>query len=119
MAGVNKDYFPEVEFNRCFPVCFRSDMDSVFLVKLNRARCLAGVPFVLNCAYRSPSWDKSHGRSGSGYHTKGRAVDVRCLDSSVRYKIVRACVDCGLSVGVYPTFLHIDDRELPIVFWFN
>lgn len=117
--ALESKYFKEIEFERCFPVCSLSDMDPVFIGKLDSARKFAGVPFVLNCAYRSPSWDKSRGRSGSGYHTKGRAVDVSCLDSSDRFKIVRACVRFGLSVGVYRTFLHIDDRDEPIIFWSN
>lgn len=52
MAGTSR-YFSEKEFNRCFPICFLSDMDQVFIDKLDAARKLAGVPFVLNCAYRS------------------------------------------------------------------
>ena len=117
--ALESKHFTETEFERCFPVCSLADMDQVFIDKLDFARKLADVPFILNCAYRSSSWDKSRGRSGSGYHTKGRAVDIRCVDSSDRYKIVSACIHCGLSVGIYRTFLHIDDREEPILFWSN
>lgn len=117
--ALDSKYFKETEFERCFPVCSLSDMEQVFIDKLDAAREIAGVPFVLNCAYRSPSWDKSRGRSGSGYHTKGRAVDVRCVDPELRYKIVSACIRMSLSVGVYRTFLHIDDRDEPLLFWSN
>lgn len=116
-SEIKLKYFSENDFERCFPVCFMSDMDEQFLLKLDAVRELAGVPFILNCAYRTPSWDKSRGRSGEGYHTKGRAVDVRCCDGVTRRKIINACIHYGLSVGVYRSFLHIDDRDKPIIFW--
>lgn len=109
-------YFSESEFRLCSPSCSLSDMDEDFMSALVRARELAGVPFILNSAFRSSSWDKSKGRSGSGYHTKGRAVDVVCIDSSIRYKIVRACLLAGLSCGIAKSFIHIDNRENPIIF---
>ena len=68
--ALESKHFTETEFERCFPVCSLADMDQVFIDKLDSARKLADVPFILNCAYRSSSWDKSRGRSGSGYHTK-------------------------------------------------
>lgn len=118
-SEIKLKFFSERDFERCFPVCFITDMDIQFLLKLDSAREYAGLPFILNCAYRSPSWDKSRGRSGEGYHTKGRAVDVRCCDGESRRKIIEACLHFGLSVGVYRSFLHIDDRENPIIFWSN
>lgn len=112
------DYFVPVEFERCSPPCDKVQMNESFLKKLNSARHMAGVPFILNSAYRTPSWDKSHGRTGTGYHTKGRAVDVRCMDGESRAKIVSAAISCGLNgIGVYRTFIHLDDRLIPCVFY--
>lgn len=87
-----------------------------FFEKLTAARSLARVPFVLNSAYRSPEYDISKGRSGKGYHTLGRAVDIACSDSSRRAAIVYGCLSVGLSVGVSKTFIHVDDREKQIIF---
>lgn len=113
---MKKNYFFEEEFHRCTPSCSSSQMDAHFLDELNNARSIANVPFVLLSAYRSPEHDKSRGRSGSGYHTSGRAVDVRCTDGDSRRAILEGCFATGLSVGVYPTFIHIDNRRKPIVF---
>ena len=110
-------YFSEKEFNSLTPSCSLSDMSSLFMEALDKARSMAGIPFVVNCAYRSFDWDKSKGRSGFSYHCSGRAVDIRCLDSESRWKIIRACTHYGLSVGVYGRFLHIDNRPIPIVFF--
>lgn len=109
-------YFRPDEFSRCSPSCSLSDMDKGFMTLLDNARSLADVPFVLNSAFRSSEWDISKGRSGTGYHTKGRAVDIACSDSSSRSRIVRACLCLGLSCGISRTFIHVDNRPNQIVF---
>ena len=103
-------YFHELEFKACTPSCSISQMDSRFLVLMDELRVRCGFPLVVNCAYRSQKYDLLKGRSGNSYHTKGRAMDIRCLDSEERAVILREALILGLSVGVYPRFLHIDDR---------
>ena len=78
--------------------------------KLDKAREIAGIPFVLNSAYRSVKWEKDHKRTGSGSHTKGRAVDIRCNSDANRMKIVRACIEVGFTrIGIGKTYIHVDD----------
>ncbi|AYQ58207.1 putative peptidase [Microviridae sp.] len=109
-------YFKPAEFNRCNPSCTIDAMDAQFLKELDICRHIAGVPFVLLSAYRSASHDIQRGRSGVGYHTSGRAVDVKCTDSEDRRAIIEGCLACGLTFGVYPSFIHIDNRPRPIAF---
>lgn len=109
-------YFSADEFLRCSPPCHLDVMDKEFMVLLDCARNDAGIPFVVNSAFRPPEWDIAHGRSGSGYHTRGRAVDIRCSDSVSRAKIVNACLAYGLSCGISKTFIHVDNRPNQIVF---
>lgn len=105
------DYFSEDEFRHCVPACLKSQMDEKFMKRLNKARRNAGIPFVLNCAFRSVEWDKQKGRTGNSYHTKGRAVDIKCLDSASRAVIVKALIDAGFKgIGIANTFVHVDDR---------
>ena len=107
------DYFAESEFLKCTPSCKKSDMNVDFLKRLNKARRLAGLPFVLNCAFRSPEYDLQKGRSGNSFHCKGRAVDIRCLDSSKRAVIVSALLCAGFrGIGIANNFIHVDDRPL-------
>lgn len=110
------DFFTEKEFERCSPSCSKSDMNVNFLSRLNYARFVADVPFVLNSAFRSSEYDKSKGRSGTGYHTQGRAVDIRCTSSRDRALIVWSCLNAGLSCGISKTFVHVDDRPNQITF---
>ena len=115
-------YFKPEEFSKCTPKCSMEDMNSDFLQKLDAVRASCGVVFRLNSAFRSPAYDKSKNRTGTGFHTKGRAVDIDCRNSVSRAKIISACVKFGLSCGVSSTFIHIDDRNVydgyphPIVF---
>ena len=105
-------YFSESEFKKCVPSCSERDMDGAFLSLLDEVRERAGIPLVLNCAYRSSSWDKSKGRSGNSAHTRGKAVDIRCNASVTRYKIVKAALDCGVRrIGIGRTFVHVDTDE--------
>lgn len=105
-----KDYFSESEFKACSPSCSKADMQAETLCKLNNARHMAGIPFVLNSAYRSPAHDKTKGRSGTGAHTLGRAVDIRCNTIQNRFKIVDAAIRAGFTrIGIAKSFVHLDD----------
>ena len=105
-----KDYFSESEFRACVPSCSKADMHPETLCKLNNARHIAGISFVFNSAYRSPAHDKSNGRSGTGAHTLGRAVDIQCSTSENRYKILTAGIEAGFNrIGIHKNFVHLDD----------
>lgn len=105
-------YFAEDEFRRCTPACSLQDMDQRTMDRLDHARDLAGIPFILNSAYRSSAWDLEKGRTGSGAHTRGRAVDIRCRTNATRLKVVVALLAAGFSrIGIADTFIHADDDE--------
>lgn len=108
-------YFNESEFIRCTPSCSINDMDIEFMDLLDRLREKAEIPLIINCAYRSKEWDISKGRSGNSAHTKGLAVDIRCYDSTNRYRIIKAAIELGITrIGIGNGFIHIDnDKSLP------
>ena len=108
-------YFAPIEFARCTPSCSIDQMDPRFLDLLDVIREAAGIPLVLNCAYRSRAWELSKGRTGNSAHTRGMAVDIRCNASATRYRIVRAALLCGIRrIGVGQSFVHLDaDPSLP------
>ena len=117
---ITAKYFNESEFKACSPSCSLQDMKQHTMEKLDAARKMAGIPFVLNSAYRSPQWDKSKGRSGTGAHTTGCAVDIRCNTSANRLKIVQACLSVGFTrIGIGKTYIHVDDdpTKTPNVMW--
>ncbi len=105
-------YFKESEFRNCSPSCSLQDMKQTTMSKLDTAREIAGVPFVVNSAFRSPIWDKSKGRSGTGAHTLGQAVDIRCNTDRNRFLIIEALIKAGFKrIGIARTYIHADDSE--------
>lgn len=102
-------YFKDEEFRKAVPSCSLSDMDESFMKLLDKARDLAGVPFKINSAYRSPEYEKSKGRTGQSRHCYGIAVDIACYTSDVRYCIVNALLACGVNrIGIGSNFIHCD-----------
>lgn len=112
MARIKSKYFAEAEFRRCTPPCSLQDMDQDFMRKLDASREEAGIPYVLNSAYRSVAWEKSKGRSGEGDHPQGKGVDIRCNTSANRMKIVRSLLDNGIRrIGIAKTYVHAGDGD--------
>ena len=92
-------YFKEVEYK----------MDVDFLIKLDKAREFAKVPFVINSAYRSPEHKESI-KNPTSSHIKGLAVDIKTTDSRTRYKVLNALMHVGFNrIGIADTFIHVDD----------
>lgn len=112
-------YFQPIEFYNCKPSCSIDDCDKSSLERLDRAREIAGIPFVLSSAYRSPEYDKSKGRSGRGAHTEGKAFDIVCKDDRSRWLIVFSALAVGFKrIGIGRNFIHIDDScrlESPLI----
>jgi uncharacterized protein YcbK (DUF882 family) len=107
---ITAKYFKESEFKKCVPACSLQDMQQGTMDKLDAAREAAGIPFVLNSAYRSVAHEKKQGRNGTSSHTKGMAVDIRCNSNENRMKIVRALLEAGfVRIGIGKTYVHADD----------
>lgn len=83
-------------------------MDEDFLSKLDEAREFAGIPFIINSAYRSPEHPLSI-KNPTSSHMKGLAVDIKATDSSTRFKVIEALVSVGFTrLGIADTFIHVD-----------
>jgi len=92
-------YFKEIEEN----------MDANFLHKLDKARALAGMPFIINSAYRSPEHNAKIGGRPNSSHIKGLAVDISVKDSRTRFIILDALIKVGFNrIGIADTFIHVD-----------
>ena len=109
---ITSKYFKDSEFKKCSPACSLQYMEQSTMDMLDKAREIAGIPFVLNSAYRTPVWDKSRGRSGTGAHTLGCAVDIRCRTLDNRYKIVAALIQAGFRrIGIAEEYIHADNSS--------
>ena len=92
-------YFKEIEKN----------MDDSFLSKLDEAREFAGIPFIINSAYRSPEHNAKIGGKPNSSHLRGLAVDIKATDSRTRFNVLSALISVGFSrIGIADTFIHVD-----------
>lgn len=102
-------YFTAEEFLKCTPPSPIEGVSESLLNRLDQAREIAGIPFVINSALRSPAHERLKGRSGSSSHVSGKAVDIRCIDSASRFKIVNSLLTVGFTrIGIYPRHIHVD-----------
>lgn len=89
-------------------------MDESFLMRLDRARERAGIPFVISSGYRSPEHQealraKGYKVSAKSAHMKGMAADIVCHTSHDRWIILQALLREGFSrIGIGPGFIHVD-----------
>jgi zinc D-Ala-D-Ala carboxypeptidase len=100
-------YFKEEEFT-CKCGCGPNKLQQFFLEKLDLARGIACVPFIINSGYRCEKHNAEEG-STSKNHTSGLAVDIRCSSGPDRLKIVFALLDVGFRrIGISKNFIHVD-----------
>lgn len=91
-------------------------LNEEFVAKLDQARHIAGIPFVITSGFRSPEKNQSVvGAVPDSAHTKGLAVDLRVDNSHEVSLIFDACKQVGITRrGVYvdkdfvPVHVHVD-----------
>lgn len=97
-------------------------MDKNLLSMLDEVREKAGVPLVLSSAYRCKAHNESLKEAvEDSSHTKGKAVDIKCLDSKTRFKILKAAFEVGFRrIEPRETWIHLDvdtDKPQDVVFY--
>jgi uncharacterized protein YcbK (DUF882 family) len=97
------------------PCCGEQHMNHSFLEKLDEARSVANVPFIINSGWRCKEHNEKVGGSNTSSHLKGLAVDISAANSHARHRIVEALLSVGFNrIGVAKTFVHVDmDEEKP------
>lgn len=92
------------------------------VAKLDSARGMAQVPFVITSGLRTKDSNTEVGGVENSAHLSGLAADIRCVDSSARFKMIKALLMAGFNrVGVYKAHLHVDiDSNKPQeVCWYS
>lgn len=102
-------YFTAQEFLNCTPPCPIEGVSESLLTRLDQAREIAGIPFVIKSALRSSAYERLRGRSGSSSYVSGKAVSIRCVDSASRFAILNALLTVGFTrIGIYSRHIHVD-----------
>ena len=103
-------YFKPDEF-KCSCGCGKgySDMQVDLLYRLDIARRRADIPFKLTSAMRCITYNLSIGGRPDSAHRYGWAVDIACVDSRYRFKIVEGLIYAGFNrIGIASSFIHAD-----------
>lgn len=100
--------FSDHEFT-CKCGCGLNNMQGGVLHKLDDARDIAGIPFIVNSGSRCVAHNKAEGGKSNSAHLKGWAVDIAADNSRARYKIVMALLTVGFRrIGIAKKFIHAD-----------
>jgi len=72
---------------------------------------------------RTPEHNAEVGGVSNSSHLKGLAVDIACLDSNSRYKIIFGAMVAGFKrIGIGKAHIHLDidyEKTNPIIFFDN
>lgn len=77
---------------------------------LDKMRGECGFPFIINSGFRTVEENnKLKDAVNDSSHTLGLAVDLKCLTSDKRFKIIESAIKNGITrIGVGSTFIHLD-----------
>lgn len=91
----------------------RRRMDKDFLIQLDTARTIAGIPFKITSGYRTKEHNEKVGGVAQSSHLKGLAADISITNSTNRFIVISALLEVGITrIGVGKNFLHCDcDKE--------
>lgn len=105
----NVKYFSKNEFDSPDIINSGLLMDNQLILMLDKAREIAGIPFIINSGYRSKSHNKSVGGKKDSSHLKGLAVDISATNSRDRYLIIKSLFQVGfIRIGIRKDFIHCD-----------
>ena len=102
-------YFKPSEFS-CKCGCGKGSEEMIrdFLIRLENAREVAGIPFIISSGFRCDKHNKFIGGVEDSSHTRGLAADIVVSGSVERHKILTAVLKFFPRVGVDKHFIHVD-----------
>jgi zinc D-Ala-D-Ala carboxypeptidase len=90
-------------------------LDTELVEMLDKAREVAGIPFIITSGLRSEIKNCEVGGVMDSAHCKGLAVDLSCKTSDARFLIIKGLLVAGFNrIGLYTTHIHTDiDKTKP------
>lgn len=104
------NFLPEVK---------KEDLNQELLIKLEQASIISEIDYVITSGFRPGVDGVDHGIK-NGPHMTHKAADLRCNDSTTRYKILYGLFKAGFKrIGLNSIHIHADcSEEHPQnVFW--
>ncbi len=112
-----KEYFTDEELI-CKCGCGLMNLSPRLRQKLNEAREIAGIPFVVRSACRCRRHNENIKGKPDSSHLLGLAADIETLDSSTRFLVLDALRIAGINrfdLGVDYIHADIDESKHPMV----
>lgn len=109
-------YFKPYE-TECNCGCGINNVRQTSIARLDRARGIADMPFIINSACRCPKHNEDEEGSETSSHLatevkESYAFDIAVGSSHARFAILKALIEAGFTrIGIYKTFIHADDDE--------
>lgn len=110
-------YFKLEEFD-C-PCCGKNNTEEELILRLDKARHIAGIPFIVNSGCRCEKHNEEVGGKKKSNHLKGLAADIACKNDVERFRIVKGLIDAGFRrIGVGKGYVHADiaETKYPLIF---
>jgi zinc D-Ala-D-Ala carboxypeptidase len=115
--NITVKHFKESEFDCPCEKGSGEKMDIGFIIKLDKCRELAGIPFKITSGYRCEEYNEKLRQKGlkaskNSSHLKGVAADIAVKNSGDRYKIIQSALRVGFTrIGIGKNFIHLDTDE--------
>jgi uncharacterized protein YcbK (DUF882 family) len=107
---IKAKYFKQHEFE-CKCGCGFDHVNPELVYKLDRARSMAKIPFIVNSGCRCPEHNTKENGSKNSAHMDGDAADIRVHNDHERAKMLIALVLAGFErIGIRKDFIHVDVR---------
>lgn len=111
-----KDYGPNYKTLRHFdkkdfacPCCGKNDMPLWFMQEIDDCRHQCGFPWIITSGVRCEKHNKNIEGSKTSSHLKSIAVDIYCIDSNERWKMIEQLKIHGFKrIGIGENFIHAD-----------
>lgn len=93
-----------------------ANMNRKTIGKLQQARSIADVPFLISSGYRTTEYNAEIGGAQGSYHVLGKAIDIRSENESDRYNILRGLILAGFQrILIYKHHIHaVYAEEIPL-----
>lgn len=95
-------------------------LDTDLVEYLQALRTELGISLKINSGYRCIAHNTAISGSVDSQHTKGKAVDISCANSTFRYKILTSSsIKNFKGIGLHKQFIHLDTRDnISVVFFY-
>ena len=94
------------------PCCGQCEMDPDFIEKLDKAREIADMPFIITSGFRCAGHNADVGGRENSRHLHGCAADIAIDNQIHRGRVLQALYLAGFtSAALAEGFTHVDDSE--------